>query len=51
MESLLFGVSPHDPVKLVAMVLVVVGAGAAALPARRALRAARREALQGLQAD
>jgi putative ABC transport system permease protein len=50
MESLLFGVSPHDPGTLAAvvLVLVVVGAGAAALPARRA---ARREALRGLQAD
>jgi len=50
MESLLFGVSPRDPVTLagVVLVLALVGVGAAALPARRA---ARREALAALHAD
>lgn len=40
LESLLYGITPHDPATFVAVVLVLVGAGllAAYVPARRAAR-------------
>jgi ABC-type antimicrobial peptide transport system permease subunit len=40
LESLLYGITPHDPATLAAVVLILAGAGflAAYVPARRAAR-------------